>query len=256
MADAQGFPQIGAALVDAGGKITAPWHQLLISLWKRTGSGQGGSLFSAGDLKSIAAPTVPTGWLLCDGSAVSRIDFAALFAAIGTTWGPGDGATTFNIPNLEGRMLAGAGGAIAVGDTGGAAHVNLIVGQLPAHNHAVNDPGHTHPFTANPHTHIVTDPGHIHAITDPGHHHTEVTAVAAANAGAAAGGAVPGAANTGDAATGITINNHVTGITNQNTNVTGTTDAEPTGITTANTGAGADIPTLPPFAAVYHIIKT
>lgn len=253
MAQNQGFPQIGAAFVDGTGKITAPWHQLLISLWNRTGSGQGGSLFGPGDLKSVAAPVVPAGWLLCDGSAVSRIDFAALFAAIGTTWGAGDGVTTFNLPNLEGRMLAGAGGAIAVGATGGADHVNLIAGQLPAHNHPIIDPGHTHTFTADPHTHVVTDPGHNHAITDPGHHHSDLQT--AATGGAAAGGAAAGGV-TGDSVTGITINNHVTGITNQNTNVTGTTDARATGITTGNTGAGADIPTLPPYAGVYHIIKT
>lgn len=235
---AQGFPQIGAALVDSAGKITAPWHQLLISLWSRTGSGQGGSLFSSGDLKSIASSTIPTGWLLCDGAAVSRTDFAALFAAIGTTWGPGDGVTTFNVPDLLGRMLAGAGGAIAVGDTGGAASVNLTVAQLPPHDHPLTDPGHTHVFTGIAHTHVVTDPGHVH---------TEITAVAAANAGAAAGGAVPGAGNTG---------NSVTGITNQDAVAGGTNDPAPTGATVGNTGAGDPVDIQPPFAGVYHIIKT
>jgi microcystin-dependent protein len=49
----------------------------------------------------------PAGWLLCDGSAVSRGDNARLFAAIGTVWGSGDGATTFNLPDLRGRFLRG-----------------------------------------------------------------------------------------------------------------------------------------------------
>jgi microcystin-dependent protein len=51
---------------------------------------------------------VPSGWLLCDGSAVSRTTYAALFAAIGTTYGAGNGSTTFNVPDLRGRTPVGA----------------------------------------------------------------------------------------------------------------------------------------------------
>lgn len=54
-----------------------------------------------------AGPTAPTGWLLCDGSAVSRTTYPTLFAAIGTTWGAGDGSTTFNVPDMRGRVPAG-----------------------------------------------------------------------------------------------------------------------------------------------------
>lgn len=55
----------------------------------------------------FAGPTAPEGWLLCDGSAVSRTTYADLFAAIGTTWGAGDGSTTFNIPDMRGRIPRG-----------------------------------------------------------------------------------------------------------------------------------------------------
>jgi microcystin-dependent protein len=62
--------------------------------------------------------SAPTGWLLCDGSAVSRTTYAALFAVVGTTFGTGDGSTTFNVPNMQGKYsrmdtaaLAGTGGA-------------------------------------------------------------------------------------------------------------------------------------------------
>ena len=54
------------------------------------------------------ANTIPDGWLLCDGSAISRTDYADLFAVIGTTWGEGDGSTTFNLPNSIGRFAEGA----------------------------------------------------------------------------------------------------------------------------------------------------
>lgn len=62
-----------------------------------------------GGLVPFAGSVVPNGFLLCDGSAVSRTTYADLFAAIGTTWGIGDGATTFNLPDLGGRYLKGAG---------------------------------------------------------------------------------------------------------------------------------------------------
>ena len=78
----------------------------------------------------------PTGWLDCDGTAVSRATYAALFAAIGTTYGVGDGSTTFNLPDFRDRFAqgdsAGGGGSNPVGGTGGAV------------SPTVTDPGHTH----------------------------------------------------------------------------------------------------------------
>lgn len=63
----------------------------------------------AGIIQMFAGATPPSGWLVCDGSAVSRTTYATLFAAIGTTWGTGDGSTTFNLPDLRGRTPIGAG---------------------------------------------------------------------------------------------------------------------------------------------------
>lgn len=65
-------------------------------------------LIPAGTVQMFAGNTIPAGWLLCDGSAVSRTDYAKLFSAIGTTWGAGDGSTTFNLPNSIGRFAEGA----------------------------------------------------------------------------------------------------------------------------------------------------
>ena len=65
-------------------------------------------LIPAGTVQMFAGNTIPAGWLLCDGSAVSRTDYAKLFSAIGTTWGAGDGSTTFNLPNTIGRFAEGA----------------------------------------------------------------------------------------------------------------------------------------------------
>ena len=60
-----------------------------------------------GDYKMIAGSTIPDGWLLCNGASVSRTTYAKLFAAIGTRYGSGNGSTTFNLPNLNGRHVLG-----------------------------------------------------------------------------------------------------------------------------------------------------
>lgn len=79
--------------------------------------GGGGSV--AGQIFAYAGVDEPSGALLCDGSAVSRLAYSELFAAIGTTYGEGNGSTTFNLPNLEGRVVVGESDDFALGSTGG-----------------------------------------------------------------------------------------------------------------------------------------
>lgn len=66
-----------------------------------------GSVIPAGTIQSFGGGTVPEGWLLCDGSTKVRADYPALFAAIGTAHGQGNGTTTFHLPDLRGRFLRG-----------------------------------------------------------------------------------------------------------------------------------------------------
>lgn len=106
------------------------------------------------DFGGIAAPT---GWLLCDGSAVSRTTYANLFTAIGVVWGSGDGSTTFNLPNMTRRIGMGSGGSgsgtigNAVGNTGGTEAETLSQAQIPVSigtaSSSVTDPGHFHTVT-------------------------------------------------------------------------------------------------------------
>lgn len=73
---------------------------------QNSGSGGSGSSIT-GEGKLWFTNTAPTGWLICDGSAVSRTTYADLFAVIGTTYGAGDSSTTFNLPDFQGRVPAG-----------------------------------------------------------------------------------------------------------------------------------------------------
>ena len=68
-----------------------------------------------GTMMAFAGKSVPEGWLLCNGANVSRTTYSKLFAVIGTTWGTGDGSTTFTLPNCEGRFLEGTTSTSNVG---------------------------------------------------------------------------------------------------------------------------------------------
>lgn len=107
----QGFPTNSAPVVDKNNELrwTQPWLQFMISLWRRTGTAQGGSVIPTGMISAFSSTTLPAGWVLCDGSAVDRTIYAALFSVVGTTWGAGDGSTTFNLPSLTDRFLVGYG---------------------------------------------------------------------------------------------------------------------------------------------------
>lgn len=78
---------------------------------------------------------VPSGWLACDGQEVSRVTYALLFSIIGTTFGTGNGTTTFNLPNLQDRFLYGKGSTSTVGSAGGAAEHTLLLAETPPHTH-------------------------------------------------------------------------------------------------------------------------
>ena len=140
-----------------------------------------------GTIQMWPTVTAPTGYLLCGGTAVSRSTYAALYAVIGTTFGVGDGTTTFNLPNYSDRMPIGSGTA-ALAATGGSKDAVVV--------------SHTH-------TASVSDPGHAHTLrgyTTAGQPGNQVDVGS-------------GTQSTSTATTGISVSNSTTGVSGTNANL-------------------------------------
>lgn len=109
-----------------------------------------------GDLKMSVRSADYEGWLICDGRAVSRSTYKGLYDLIGDNFGAGDGETTFNLPNTQGRVLGSVVSNLAtkpvnvsvrcVGDVFGEETHTLTVPQMPAHIHSATDGGHDHTY--------------------------------------------------------------------------------------------------------------
>lgn len=146
-------------------------------------------IMPVGTIQLWMTDTPPDKWLLCEGQAVSRTVYADLFALWQDAFGAGDGTTTFNLPNFQGRSPYGDGGIVALGETLGSETHTITKPELPAYNLTVNDPGHTHaPLTP--------------ATSFRGFHSGGAGGIGAANNGVTN----DSFANTAAATTGITVN--------------------------------------------------
>jgi microcystin-dependent protein len=196
----------------------------------------GGSIFPAGIIWEYGGSAAPTGWLLCDGSAISRTTYSALFAVLGTAYGSGDGSTTFNLPDKRGKFGVGVDGTYTRGSTGGAASgttstagshdhtglagsTTLTIAQMPTHSH----------------TATVTDPGHVHILGGTG------LGGGSTGYSGTPGGAYP----TNPAFTGVSVSNSNTGGGGSH-NHSISTDGSHT----------HTVATVPPYLASNFIIKT
>ena len=93
-----------------------------------------------GSIIPFAGSTIPEGFLVCNGAAVSRDIYADLFSVIGTTFGAGDGLNTFNLPNLVGRVAMCDSVNYTLGASGGEETHTLTSTELASHSHAVPPP--------------------------------------------------------------------------------------------------------------------
>jgi microcystin-dependent protein len=129
-----------------------------------------------GAVTSYAGSTAPSNWLLCDGSAISRTTYATLFSIVSTTYGVGDGSTTFNLPNLKGKIPVGLDSTQtefdALAETGGAKTHTLTTSEIPGHTHTTNiGHGHGSTLAAPAHTHSV-DPAVVTTTGNGRHTHS------------------------------------------------------------------------------------
>jgi microcystin-dependent protein len=218
-------------------------------------------IVNAGDLRPTASNNVPAGWLLCDGRAVERGQYVDLFDAIGTAYGAGDGSTTFNLPDLRGRVPLGAGPSDALGGAGGARRVALTVEQMPSHAHSVYDPSHAH-GVYDP-THVHPDYGHAHGVSDPGHAHTipnlaggNCKVVVWTSGSQGQNWIAPGTGQLGSYGSGTGIGIYGSGAA-QGASGTGIgIYGAATGISLYAAGNGWDHENMPPYQAINWLIKT
>jgi microcystin-dependent protein len=182
-----------------------------------------------GEIKMWGVVTAPTGYLLCNGAAVSRTTYAALFAVYGTTFGSGDGSTTFNVPDFRDRMPIGAGSTYALAATGGSATTTISSANLPSHTHSFSA------TTGNNNSSL----SHQHNLIGSNDHYV-------ADGGRPQGGAGSYPYSTGgstDYGTYIASS----GALNHTHDVSGTT---------GSAGSGTAATTISPYIGIYYIIKT
>lgn len=113
-----------------------------------------------GNIIAFTGQSVPSGYLVCDGSEVGREEYSELFAVIGTTYGAGDGIATFNLPSISGKTLLCASPSHLIGSIGGEETHTIVSSEMPSHAHTI--PAHTHENTIS-----IRTPSLSHTITQP-----------------------------------------------------------------------------------------
>lgn len=206
--------------------------------------GEEGQAVPSGSIVMYAGDVAPAGWLVCNGSSISRTAYAALYSAIGVAFGAGDGSTTFGIPDMRERFPIGVGGTYDRGESGGAVSTVLTMSHIPTHTHSM---AHTHDMSH----------GHSAGADAQGAHQHSVL-VGHGEAGPHDWGYSNGPGrtfNVDDVNATDVQGSHSHNITVNNFN--GSTG----GSSAANTGAAGQVtptavPTLPPFLVLNFLIKT
>lgn len=196
-----------------------------------------------GVIEMFAGAVAPIGWLICDGSIVSRMAFSDLFKIIGTTYGVGNSNNTFTLPDMRGRMPIGMGTGSSLttrslAGTVGAETATLSEGNLPSHTHTASVG--TESVT---HTHTGTSGGestnHVHNFS-----HTAGTSGSYGLFDSAT------ASSSGQPSTGGIQQNHTHATTTGNESANHTHS-----VTNTNTGSGTAFGIMPPSIVVNFIIK-
>jgi microcystin-dependent protein len=231
----------------------------------------------AGMIFPYASTVAPTGYLLCDGSAVSRSTYSALFGLVGTAFGAGNGTTTFNVPDLRGRSIFGLdnmGGTDAgrlsvantIGGTGGTETVTLTAAQMPSHTHTIDhDHGAVTSSADASHTHsIAHDHASVTSSPEGSHSHTQANVVSAlfghgqsvADAGNAVFGLTTGTTSTEPAHTHTVDLPNFSGTSGAGSSHTHSVDLPSLGGNSGSAGSGGSHNNMPPYMLLSWVIKT
>lgn len=196
-----------------------------------------------GNIIAFTGSTIPEGYLECDGSAISRTEYADLFDVIGTTYGSGDGSTTFNLPNLSGRVALGVSQTHSAGSTGGEESHTLIETETPSHLHSVVQHTHSNNLT-------VSTPALSHSITQPVFTYVGLkttTSVVTTNSVAKYSGRTTG---TMSQSTNLAISNHPASACTVSGGIT-----DCAAFDTETTGSGEAHNNMMPYLAITYLIK-
>jgi len=182
-----------------------------------------------GEVKMWATGTAPTGYLMCDGSLVSRTTYALLYSVIGDTFGAGDGSTTFKLPSFRDRMPIGAGATYSANTTGGSTDAVVV--------------SHTHSATPSlSASHALTFTGEA-----LGNHAHTLPMQSAFGSGSSVnpGGTTPSYGNSTSSVSAGTPSGTIGG----SISISGT-------VTNGSTGVSATNANLPPYIGIHFIIRT
>jgi microcystin-dependent protein len=218
------------------------------------------SQMTAGVIMMWPVSEPPSGWLLCNGAAVSRSDYGALFVVIGTAYGSGDGSSTFNLPDLKGRVAVGYSDSDttfdAIGETGGEKTHQLTAAELPIHAHTI---GHSHSSgtaqSAGAHTHTTSGTAASNGA------HTHNVANGSYRVGSGSGSTYNYFTNDGSTSPqnsdSAGTHTHTTNGTAASSGAhTHTVDIPSFSGNSGNAGSGTAHNNMPPFLVLNYIIKT
>lgn len=222
----------------------------------------GVAVVPVGVIQMYIATNPPSGWFVCDGSAVSRITYSNLFNLVGTSYGVGDGSTTYNLPDIRGRsplgMGAGAGlTARSLGEKTGTETSALVSNNIPAHVHNVNPPSTASGTESLDHFHAADPPATASGTESATHTHNYNMLY---NYVGGDGFSDPGS-RTWDTLTSTTENQthtHTTDISSFNTggkSATHTHTSDITAFNSSSSGAGTAVNNMAPVVVVNYIIK-